>query len=270
MNTHLLIIDPQNDFVDSTTMKKDGITLKATLAVPGAEQDMKNVSEMIKRMENKIEQIHVTVDSHHVIDIAHPKFLIGSNREHPSPFTIISVEDVETGKWRCPFGNSKFLDYLKALESGSRYPHCVWPEHCLIGTWGTSIFFELSDTLNEWTKTTSTNVDYVTKGSNFWTEHFSAVQAEVPDSQDPSTMLNTQLIDIFQEADRVLISGEALSHCVANTVRDIANNFGDDNIKKLILLEDCSSNVPTFEQFGEDFVKKMVGRGMQLARSTDF
>jgi len=270
MNTHLLGIDIQNDFVDSTTTQTLGTELKATLAVPGAEQDTKNVSEMIKRMGNKIEQIHMTVDTHHIIDIAHPKFLIRSNGEHPSPFTIITVEDVETGKWRCPFGNQKFLDYLKALEAGNRYPHCVWPEHCLIGSWGTSIYPELSDTLNEWTKTTSTNVDYVTKGSNPWTEHFSAVQAEVPDPQDPSTMLNTMLINILQEADRVLIAGQALSHCVANTVKDIANNFGDDNIKKLILLEDCSSNVPTFEGLGEDFVKEMIGRGMQVARSTNF
>jgi DNA-binding transcriptional ArsR family regulator len=37
-------------------------------------------------------------------------------------------------------------------------------------------------------------VDFVTKGSNYWTEHYSAVQADVPDSQDPTTMLNTELI----------------------------------------------------------------------------
>jgi len=72
-------------------------------------------------------------------------------------------------------------------------------------------------------------VDYVTKGSNFWTEHYSAVQADVPDTEDPGTMLNTNLIELLEETDVLALSGQALSHCVANTVIDIANNFGEEN-----------------------------------------
>ena len=67
----------------------------------------------------------------------------------------------------------------------------------------------------------------------------------------------------------ILLAGEARSHCLANTVRDIANNFGEDNIKKMYLLEDCTSDVTGFEQMGKDFITEMVSRGMNLTKSTD-
>jgi len=57
---------------------------------------------------------------------------------------------------------------------------------------------------------------------------------------------------------------------VANTIRDIANSFGDENIKKFVLLKDTCSNVPTFEKMGEEFVTEMTDRGMQMSTSTDF
>ena len=68
-------------------------------------------------------------------------------------------------------------------------------------------------------------VDYVTKGSNILTEHYSAVQADVPDPSDASTQINTRLIQTLENADLVAIAGEARTHCLANTVRDIADGF---------------------------------------------
>jgi len=113
-------------------------------------------------------------------------------------------------------------------------------------------------------------VDYVTKGSNFWTEHYSAVKADVPDPTDPGTTLNWDLINTLKTADIIALSGEALSHCLANTVRDIADNFGEENISKFVLLEDCSSSVTGFEKMGTDFIKEMVKRGMKVEKSTEF
>ncbi len=113
-------------------------------------------------------------------------------------------------------------------------------------------------------------VDYVTKGSNIWTEHYSAVQADVPDPEDPSTQLNSSLIQVLQEADLIALSGQALSHCVANTIRDIADNFGDASIGKLVLIEDTTSSVPGFEHLGQQFLADMTARGMQTAQSTEF
>ena len=65
--------------------------------------------------------------------------------------------------------------------------------------------------------------------------------------------------------------GEAGSHCLANTVRDVANNFGDDSyVKRLVLLEDATSPVPGFEPFQTDFIKEMKARGMQISNTREF
>jgi nicotinamidase-related amidase len=95
------------------------------------------------------------------------------------------------------------------------------------------------------------------------------VAAEVPDPEDPATTPNGRLLRL-QEADIVLLAGEARSHCVANTVRDLAAQFGANGIGKLHLLEDCTSDVPGFENLGRDFVAEMAAKGMKRVRSGDF
>jgi nicotinamidase-related amidase len=262
LKTHLIIIDPQNDFCDS----------KGSLFVGGADKDMNKLSKMINRIGHKLDDIHVTMDSHHLIDVAHPIMWIDSKGNHPTPFTIITVNDLKSGKWTTtnPMFQSRMISYCETLEKNSRYPLCIWPPHCLIGSWGHNIYPELYEAITKWEESCFAMVDYVTKGSNIWTEHYSAVQADVPDATDPGTMLNTRLIQTLQEADIILIAGEALSHCVANTIRDIANNFGEENIKKFLLLEDCCSSVTGFDQLGIDFIKEMTKRGMKISKSTEF
>ena len=262
MNTHMLIIDPQVDFCSP-----DG-----ALFVPGADQDVVRLASFIDRASSKINDIHVTLDSHRSVDIAHPIFWVDSTGKHPDPFTIISVDDVTNGVWTTtnPSLRQIGLDYVKALETNGRYPLCVWPAHCRIGSQGHSIAPVVCDALLRWEEKRFKVIDFVTKGSNVLTEHYSAVKADVPDPSDPTTMLNTDLLEILQTADVILISGQALSHCVANTITDIADNFGEDNIKKFVLLQDTCSNVPGFENLGEAFVRDMSARGMKVSTSVDY
>jgi nicotinamidase-related amidase len=240
--------------------------------VQGAKEDADRLAEVLERLRKKTFDIHATLDSHHTIDIAHPIYWVDSNGNHPNPFTVISQQDVEDGVWRTynPQWQDRSLIYVKDLAANGRYPLCIWPPHCIIGTWGWSITDPLIEQFLAWEKECFANVDKVTKGSNLWTEHYSAVQADVPDPIDKSTMLNDKLIGTLQEADLIPLSGQALSHCVANTVRDIANNFGEENIKKFVLLEDTTSPVPGFENLGQDFLAEMKGRGMQTCKAADF
>jgi nicotinamidase/pyrazinamidase len=275
---HLLAIDPQNDFcdipVESQPFNPMALFERITpaLPVPGAHDDMLRLAALIDRLGSKLYDIHVTMDSHNPIDIAHPTWWRNAKGDAPAPFTLISAADVRNGVWcaRNPLAQAYSLKYVESLEANARYVLVIWPEHCLIGTWGNNIHPAVAHSLNAWARRGLDVVDYVTKGSNSYTEHYSAVQAEVPDSNDPSTMLNSRLIKTLSEADIILVAGEALSHCVASTVRDIADNFGEENIKKLILLTDCSSSVTGFENLGIQFVDDMKRRGMQTALSTDF
>lgn len=268
---HLLLIDPQNDFCNP-----DG-----TLFVNGAQEDCKRVAHFINRISRKLDDIHVSLDQHHTFDISHPTAWVDSSGNHPAPFTPIFKEDVERGKWQAsiPGLQNRFLEYVGRLQANGRYTHLIWPKHCLIGSWGSVIDPVVFNALKEWEEQKPGRiVDYVTKGSNPFTEHFSAIQAEVPDNNDVSTQLNTRLIQSLIEADDVLIAGEASSHCVANTVRDIANNFGNiDFVKKLVYLTDASSAVPgddgtgkTFKQYEEDFIKDLVSKGMRISTTKDY
>ena len=265
MNVHLLIIDPQKDFCSPSNPA-------GSLFVPGADTDMQRLTKMIDRVGPKLDDIHVTIDSHRTVDIAHPIFWKDAKGNHPTPFTIISVDDVESAKWMTTNpGYAKWgLEYVRELKAKNRYVLCIWPEHCIIGSEGHSLDSGISDALIKWERDNFAIVDYVTKGSNISTEHYSAVSAEVPLQNDPSTQLNTRLIDTLQQADLIAVAGEALSHCLKFTVTDIANNFGEDNIKKLVLLRDATSSVPGFEQWGEDFVKDLSARGMQVSTTTEF
>lgn len=259
---HALIIDPQEDFCNP----------KGALFVTGADKDSDRLADFLIKFGKKIGDIHVTLDSHRSVDIAHPIFWTNSKGIHPNPFTIISEKDVEGGTWFTtnPSWRQRGIDYVKALSKNSRYPLCIWPPHCLIGTWGHSIAKTVSDALVKWENDVFGVIDFVTKGSNIFTEHYSAYKADVPDASDPTTMPNTDLLSILQEADEILISGQALSHCVRNTVQDICDGFGVDNTKKFVLLRDTSSNVSGFEKMGEDFVRDMVGRGMRVTTTKDY
>jgi nicotinamidase-related amidase len=242
------------------------------LFVPGADQDAERLSEFVNRMSKNLGGVHVTLDSHRSIQIFFESFWVDSKGGHPSPFTIISVDDVEKGRWKCfnPSWQGIALNYVRQLAKNGRYPLCVWPYHTIIGSIGAALVPSFSDAIIKWEKDNFAFVDYVTKGSNVMTENYSIYKADVVDPADSLTMPNTDLLAILQSADEILIAGEALSHCVANSVTDICTDFGEENIKKIVLLRDTTSNVTGFENLGNDFVKNMSKRGMRVTTSVDY
>lgn len=279
LNIHLTVIDPQIDFMDL-----DG----SALPVPGANEDMNRLARMVKRIGHKLSDIHVTLDSHRAIDIAHPGMWRDADGNSPDPFTIITASDIEAGIWRPRAENIKpallegktlgqyALWYARELESGGKYPLMIWPEHCLIGTPGYAVHPKLMDALLDWERKEFANVDFVTKGTNTFTEHYGALLAEVPMPSDPGTSLNSDFLDMMVEADMVVIAGEALSHCVKNTVDQIVDNIGQEHLKKFFILTDCSSPVPKngdgpdFPAIADDWLKEMEAKGVNLTTSEEF
>jgi nicotinamidase-related amidase len=259
------VIDGQVDFCDPT----------GNLYVKGADKDMERLAKMVTRCKKDIDDIVATVDSHHYVHIAHPVWWIDENGNHPNPFTLIQEDDVlgTRPKWKAfnPGYQQRSVEYVQALKKNGRYVLCVWNPHCLIGSKGYAIQPVLFDAFLEWEKQFAA-VNYVTKGSNIFTEHYSACQADVFDPQDPKTGLNTDLIKLLQDPDVALIglAGEASSHCLASTATDIANNFGEENIKKFTLIEDACSPVPGFENLATDFINNMTKRGMKVTTSDKF
>lgn len=279
-NIQLLGIDPQYDFCDvpdqfkarSIDVKTGQETLiQPALPVQGAWDDSIRLADFINKAGHLIQEITITLDTHQLYDIAHPLFWKNAEGKHPAPFTCISHNDLKNKVW-LPVDKNKeayVLEYTKALEDGGLYQLFIWPAHCLVGTVGHNVIGPIASELAKWESKYIARVNYVTKGHNPFTEHYGGFQAEYPLHNDPTTQLNTKLIERFQKADIILLTGQALSHCVAGTVTQLANNFGEENIKKLVLLEDTTSPVTGFEKNGQDFIEEMVSRGMRVVKTTD-
>src|SRR5262249_7423245 len=151
----------------------DRTAYTASLAVKGAVSDAKRAATLIRRIGHKLNDIHVTLDSHHAMHIAHPDMWLDGDGKQPAPFTLIRVDDMKAGMWRArnPSHQKRMYEYLVALEATGRL-HCIWPPHCRIGTWGHNVQVDLEAALIEWERREMGVVDYVTKGSSVWTEHY--------------------------------------------------------------------------------------------------
>ncbi len=259
----VLIVDAQNDFCHP-----DG-----SLFVPGAPEDISRLCILLDRLieKGKLRNFHITLDTHFVTDISHPAFWRDEKGNPPEPFTQVGPEDLASGKWTPADAEAKdrAAEYLRKLEATGKYRHTIWPEHCILGSWGHLIEERIHSRVTGWERREVGRADYVLKGMNLWTEHYSVFKAEVEDPEDPDTKLNRRLLEDLASAEWVLVSGQALSHCVANTIRDMIDAMDPKTLQKIILLEDTTSSVPGFENFGEKILEEAKRAGIHICRTVD-
>ena len=103
---------------------------------------------------------------------------------------------------------------------------------------------------------------------NPWTENYSALQAEVPDPNDPSTQLNTRLLAALDSADLLLVAGEASSHCVRATTEHLLQHLPSGRPERIVLVTDCMSPVAGFEAQHQVFLASAQAQGVQLKDSS--
>ena len=168
-NTVLLIIDPQNDFCDS----------KGTLYVPNAERDMTNLVNLLDRHGDKIDEVILTADDHIPYDIAHPAFWVDKDGNPPAPFTTITLQDIQEGRYSAVAADdlATATEYIEELESLGK-THTIWPMHCIAGTWGADIYPSLLSKIFGWMHGTNKRYCIVRKGWYPYTEHFGAFKAD--------------------------------------------------------------------------------------------
>lgn len=271
---HLLVIDPQNDFCDlpPAWLPQDAAP---ALPVPGAHADMLRVAQLIREGGGGLTQISVTLDAHHRYDIAHPAFWRTGDGGPVAQFTQISAQQVRDRLFLPAASGAlpRVLAYLDALQQAGRYQLMVWPVHCEIGSWGQNIHAAVRAAYNGWEVANLQVVAKLSKGSNPWTEHYSAVMAEVPDAQDAATQLNRAFLDTLLPAQQLYLCGEAGSHCVKASTEHIADYLeaqqGKPALARLVLLTDCMSPVTGFAAQQRDFLAAMRERGARLATSAE-
>lgn len=297
----LFVIDGQNDFLASGTEPNDwpwpaGGRRRGALFVENADKEGVLVANMIERLPRQINKIHASLDSHHHNDGSHNTAWKGPDGKNPPPFTIVTHEDVKNQKWVPRFAIGVFdgkampsyqwaLKYTESLEKSGRSLLCLWPPHCEIGTWGQNIYHPLQKAYDKWCEANNGWIDFISKGHWVFTEHYSALRADVPDATRPETQMNTSVIEDAANADIILWTGWAGSHCLRWTALDAVNFFGagsNDFIRKSVFFEDASAavgdipnpknipGIPKFSEWRKEFLAEVKARGATITTTTEF
>ncbi|TYR34729.1 hypothetical protein FXV77_14765 [Sphingobacterium phlebotomi] len=257
--TLLLAIDVQHDFME-------GI---GSLAVPGSKGDVQRLTQWIYRNMESLTQVICSLDCHSMMQIFHPAWWLDQEGKYPQPFTIITYADVANGIWRAANGETeRSLEYLHNLASGDKKQLCIWPYHCLEGTFGAKLESEFTKMLYFHAAARQTTPVLVYKGQNPYTEMYGIIKAEY----DREQYVNHTVLDAMVEYDAIYIAGEASSHCVLASAEQILEHFADQReiTSRITLLEDCMSPISGFEDSTQQQFKALQEiYGIQIKKSTD-
>src|SRR5262249_43525303 len=95
------------------------------LFVPRAPGDSRRPWEFIYRNLAVLTEIVPTLDTHQAIQIFHAAFLVDAEGNRPAPYTLVSAEDVESGRWlidpEIGVDPGYLLRYTRELEAAGRY-----------------------------------------------------------------------------------------------------------------------------------------------------
>ncbi len=292
----LIIVDAQNTFcIPGFELFVGGRTGR------GAVDDNVRLCRFIYRNLGTITEIAPTMDTHQAMQIFHSVFFVNDDGEHPAPYTLISVEDIESGRWKlnseiagsigygADYIRRHLLHYVKELRKSGKYELTIWPYHAMLGGIGHALVSSVEEAVFFHTIARLSQPDIHVKGDHPLTEHYSVLGPEVSTGPDGKP-LSLRSESLFQrpaasesiygklgEFDAVIIAGQAKSHCVAWTIADLLKRVmaGDkSHVEKIYLLEDCTSPVvvPGVIDYTEDADRAFAEfeeAGMHVVRSTD-
>ena len=281
----LLLIDVQNTFcLPEFELFVGGKSGK------GAIEDNIRLCQFIYRHLGSITEIIPTMDSHTAMQIFHPIFWVDEAQQHPAPATMISLEQVQQGKWRVnpnlqsvgkDFSDLEqhALHYVQKLHDEGKYPLTIWPYHSMLGGIGHALVSAVEEAIFFHSIARQSPTRFELKGNNPLTENYSVLSPEVLDTTNGKAIAqkNTDLIQKLLDFDTLVIAGQAKSHCVAWTVENLLTEIQqiDPNLaRKIYLLEDCMSPVviPGVVDFSEEAdrtFEKFAEAGMNLVKSTE-
>ena len=287
--TCLLLVDVQNTFCIP-----DYELFVGGKSGNGAVADNIRLCQFIYRNLPHISKIACTMDTHTAMQIFHEVFWINDAGEHPTPLqTLITQADIDAGKWRVNpdvtesvMGDRNQYEWLKAygeyyvktLTADGKYPLAIWPYHAMLGGIGHAIVSAVDEACFFHTIARKTQVHYETKGRNPLTENYSVLRPEVLNDADGKTIAkeNIKFLETLLGYDRVIIAGQAKSHCVAWTISDLLEKIQKTDTelaKKIYLVDDLTSpvvvpGVVDYTESADTAFAIAADAGMHIVKST--
>jgi nicotinamidase-related amidase len=275
----LLLVDVQNTFCTP------GFELfVAGRSGTGALEDSRRICTFVYRNLATITQAVVTLDTHQAFQIFHAPFLVDAEGRHPDPYTLVSPDDVASGRWRVDplaaeavgleHGDEHLAAYVEQLAAGGKYDLAVWPFHAMLGGIGHALVSAVEEALFFHSVARRSQTRFEVKGQSALTEHYSVLGPEVTRGSRGETLggRNSALVEHLLGFDAVLVAGQAKSHCVAWTVDDLLRD-APEIAGRLYLLEDCSSPVvvPGIDYTGDADAAyaRFADAGVHVVRSTE-
>jgi nicotinamidase-related amidase len=282
----LLLVDVQNTFCIP-----DFELFVGGASGTGAVDDNRRLCEFIYGNLDAITEICPTMDTHQAMQIFHSIFLINDKGEHPQPYTLITLEDIQQGVWKFnpelssslnideTYGQEYLHHYTRQLERGGKYDLTIWPYHAMLGGIGHALVSAVEEAIFFHSIARYSQPDFQVKGGNPFTENYSVLSPEVLEDAvgEQVAEKNVGFVNKLLEFDVVVIAGQAKSHCVAWTIDDLLNEIqvSDKRLaEKVYLLEDCTSPVVIpgamdYTQQANAAFQKFADAGMHIVRSTD-
>jgi nicotinamidase-related amidase len=256
----------------------------ASLFVPGAVEDTSRTIEWLYKNLDRITQVAFSLDTHRVFQIFHPAWWIDDSGRNPPPFTNISLADVREGKWKPIAHPAECLEYVKALEKNGKYVLTVWPYHTLLGGVSHALVPALMEAAMFHAVVRQAQTHFETKGTHAMTENYSVLAPEVRELGGKSVgTFNAAFFKMLMEFDRVYVFGQAKSHCVLSTLRDMQQHIASTDpslMEKIYILEDATSPVPAppidplppaldFPRVADEAFAELKRAGMHIVKTTD-
>lgn len=280
--TCLLLVDVQNTFCTP------GFELfVAGRSGTGALDDNRRLCSFLYRMLGAISHTVVTLDTHQAFQVFHATLLVDADGRHPPPYTLVTHDDVEAGRWRIDPHAARALgldpahaaeqlrSYVAALATSGKYELTIWPFHAMLGGIGHALVSAVEEALFFHAIARRSQTRFEIKGREPWTEHYSALGPEVLRGARGEALgeRNAALVEHLLGFDAVVVAGQAKSHCVAWTVEDLLED-APELASRLYLLEDCSSpvvvpGVVDYTDAADAAFARFAQAGAHVVRSTD-
>jgi nicotinamidase-related amidase len=283
--TWLMLIDVQNTFcIPGFELYVAGRTGL------GPVEDNARLCEFIYHNLGNITHITATMDTHLTMQVFHAIFFVDNDGNHPAPYTDIHASELRAGKWRFnpalapelgiapEYGEEMMIHYAEQLEKRSKYALTIWPYHAMLGGIGHALVSSVGEAIFFHSVARLAQTDIVIKGDTPFTENYSVIGPEVLTGPMGETLgtHDQRFIEKLQQFDRLIIAGQAKSHCVAWTVSDLledVNAVDSELAKKVYLLEDCSSpvvvpGVVDHTDAADAAYERFAKAGMHLIKST--